>query len=340
MANLVKSCVLGLIAVGTFVGAASAEDFGPAPAKGFWEYYPPRVAARIGSYNETMKAAGLAGARNTKGVFMSPLVWPPSIEKIKVCFFNGHRALHQLIAMTSLEWTLGDVFVPLDYGSLDKPRICNDKEYSHIRINLNDKGQNYSAIGILSFKSFAQNEASMTISVIDPQSKELVNALDLRRSVLHEFGHALGLGHEHQSPFGKCEDEYNWKYIYKDSAKPPLKWSKKVVDHNMRQLNQPGTFASEFDKHSVMLYTFPKKFFKSMKASTCFSEENYSISQVDRDVLRDLYPSNQKQRLAQYEERRQYLIELAEKSKAAANSKSAALQMLNDFLPDIKKPAN
>ncbi|MGH1417974.1 MAG: hypothetical protein ACRBCJ_03860 [Hyphomicrobiaceae bacterium] len=336
MAKVIKTFVSVLVAIGTFFGPAIAQDFAPAPAAGFWEYYPPRVAARITSYNKTMQAAGLVGPEASKGVFASPLVWPPSIKKINVCFFNGHRAFHQLIAMTALEWTIGNVLIPLDFGDLNQPRACSENEFSHIRVSLNDKGQNYSAVGILSYKSFAQTEESMSISVVNPNTKKLVNAIDLRRAVLHEFGHALGLAHEHQSPFGKCEEEYNWKYIYRDSAKPPLKWSKKVVDHNMRQLNRPGTFASEFDKDSIMLYTFPEQFFKAGKNSSCFSEENYSISKVDRDVIAELYPADQKRRYTLYEERRKHLLETAKNSKAADNSKSAALQLLNDFLPEIK----
>ncbi len=339
MANTCKRYLVALIAIVIFGGVAGAKDFEPAPSVGFWEYYPPRVAARLASFNETMEASGLVGPDAGKGVFMSPLIWPPSIKTINVCFFNGHRAFHQLIAMTAFEWTVGDVLIPLNFGDLNQPRICSKDEYSHIRVSLNDKGQNYSAIGILSFKSFAQNEESMSISIIDPRTKELMNAIDLRRTVLHEFGHALGLAHEHQSPFGKCEAEYNWDHIYKDSAKPPLGWSKKVVDHNMRQLNKPGTFASEFDKDSVMLYTFPKKFFKSGTGSTCYSEENYSISPVDRNIISELYPADQKRRYSLYEDRRKQLIELAEQSKAAANTKSATLQLINDFLPELKQPA-
>ena len=38
---------------------------------------------------------------------------------------------------------------------------------------------------------------------------------EFSRIVIHEFGHALGLHHEHQHPFSKCEDEFDWPRVTK-----------------------------------------------------------------------------------------------------------------------------
>ena len=50
----------------------------------------------------------------------------------------------------------------------------------------------------------------------------------------HEFGHALGLHHEHQSPATTCNEEFDWDYIYKAFGEPPDGWDKQTVDNNMR----------------------------------------------------------------------------------------------------------
>ena len=71
------------------------------------------------------------------------------------------------------------------------------------------------------------------------------------------FGHALGFEHEHQNPFSKCENEFNWPRIYQYLEGPPNNWTKEIIDHNMRSLHESGLIADAFDLDSIMLYTFP-----------------------------------------------------------------------------------
>jgi hypothetical protein len=49
--------------------------------------------------------------------------------------------------------------------------------------------------------------------------------------VLHEFGHALGLIHEHQNPVGGIQ--WNKPAVYADLGGPPNFWGKATVDNNM-----------------------------------------------------------------------------------------------------------
>jgi hypothetical protein len=329
--------VVCVFLVANIVGTAKAADVEKRPLSSFMEAYPPRIAARLKSYDSTMKAVGLSPEAGAKGVFASPLIWPPDNAQIKVCFFNGSQPVRQLVAAIALEWTRFDAHIPLDFGDNYDPRICDKSEFSHIRILLNDKAKNYSAIGLLSVKALSQDEPSMALGVVDGERQKLVNPLDLRRLVLHEFGHALALGHEHQNPFAKCEDEYNWDFIYDKLAKPPHKWSKEQVDINMRQLSMPGIFATDFDKLSVMLYTFPAEYYLNGEQSSCYSEPHFSVSPTDQELIAELYPKDRSRRFAQYNKRRQNLLTLAKKAKAGAAQKSAAMQMLGDFLPEIKE---
>lgn len=63
--------------------------------------------------------------------------------------------------------------------------------------------------------------------------------------VLHEFGHAIGLIHEHQNPLGGIK--WNKPNVYRDLGGPPNLWPKETVDHNMfatyavEQINGNGT---------------------------------------------------------------------------------------------------
>ena len=80
---------------------------------------------------------------------------------------------------------------------------------------------------------------------------------------LHEFGHALGLTHEHLNPeFAK---HFAWKFsgdelYYKISERfgsyqtPPTKEDKERIDHNILKLQEVDEVESYFDIESVMTY--------------------------------------------------------------------------------------
>lgn len=81
---------------------------------------------------------------------------------------------------------------------------------------------------------------------------------EFRRTIEHEFGHALGLVHEHQSPGANiqwCKPcVYAW---YKDNEG----WNQEEVDQNIfARYATTNTQFTTFDKSSIMLYPIPKEF--------------------------------------------------------------------------------
>ncbi|MEQ1854667.1 MAG: reprolysin-like metallopeptidase [Chthoniobacteraceae bacterium] len=156
---------------------------------------------------------------------------------------------------------------------------------------------------------------------------------EFRQIVLHEFGHALGLEHEHQSPMSKCKDEFDWSKIYSYLGGEPNYWSPDTVDFNMGILNEVGLLVENFDSASIMLYTFPAEYFKEGRRATCFSEPNLSLSEGDKRIMGAIYPNSGDERSSLVERIRTHFIQRVEASGAVQGSKSAVMQLLREYLP-------
>ena len=114
----------------------------------------------------------------------------------------------------------------------------------------------------------------------------------MRATILHEFGHALGLQHEHQSPNANCDAEIDWDAAYKVGA--DIGWDKGLVDRNFRQLASSTSLnATAVDRKSIMHYSLPPTLFKRGKQSACFVPENLELSQVDRTFIASIYPKDE-----------------------------------------------
>src|SRR6202035_3432372 len=70
----------------------------------------------------------------------------------------------------------------------------SDRPGSHIRVGFAQKCGHWSLIGN-SASDVEQDQPTMNLDINNRTSEE-----EFARSILHEFGHALGMLHEHQSP--------------------------------------------------------------------------------------------------------------------------------------------
>lgn len=113
--------------------------------------------------------------------------------------------------------------------------------------------------------------------------KQPLDGDEFRNTVLHEFGHALGMGHEHQSPNARIN--WNRPYIYQYYSEPPNNWDRETVDGNMFDSFE-SDLTSEFDPFSIMMYAFPAEF-----TTDGFSSQDYpQVSDTDKIWLRRAYP--------------------------------------------------
>ncbi|HET7276882.1 MAG TPA: M12 family metallopeptidase [Dermatophilaceae bacterium] len=72
----------------------------------------------------------------------------------------------------------------------------------------------------------------------------------------HEFGHAIGLAHEHSNPAGGIQ--WNEPVVLAALAGPPNFWDEATVRHNVfRKYSVDQINGTVFDPDSIMLYSFP-----------------------------------------------------------------------------------
>lgn len=98
--------------------------------------------------------------------------------------------------------------------------------------------------------------------------------------ILHEFGHAIGLIHEHQSPAGGIQ--WNKPVVYRDLGGPPNNWPKSVVDHNMFDTyDRDQTQFTTLDARSIMMYSFPARW----TLDGFSTPENTVLSETDKTFI-------------------------------------------------------
>jgi hypothetical protein len=106
-----------------------------------------------------------------------------------------------------------------------------------------------------------------------------------RAVVLHEFGHAVGLVHEHQSPASggiRFDPEKTIAYFARLCG-----WSRQMtIDNVLTRYNEHDLkMFSDFDRKSIMLYQYPGEITVDGRGT----EQNYVLSDTDKEFAAKLY---------------------------------------------------
>lgn len=159
--------------------------------------------------------------------------------------------------------------------SLYEQRRCE------IRVGFNRADGSWSMVGTDALE-VREKEDTMNLGWL---YEGMVDTEELRRVVLHEFGHALGLEHEHSSPM--LGVDWNRPLVY-DYYRRTNGWSQSDVDFNIfRRLEVAEVLATPFDDRSIMLYSFPPEFTTN---GVGFPWSNTELSEGDKQLISKLYP--------------------------------------------------
>ncbi len=242
----------------------------------FFEIYLnfPAEQARRQSGTPLAKGACRVYATRAKGFSMAAdtnWLWPNG-STITVGFLDGDPAVQRKVAAYASQWT--------EYANLKFSFVYNSAaaRNADIRVTFANKDGYHSALGRQSLGGKPGPSLALQNAGGIPEG-------ELKRHSLHEFGHAIGLVHEHQNPAFKI----TWipENVYNYFAGPPNNWPRTQVDYNIfRQLDAASTNYTQFDSRSIMCYFIEPDWNREKYKVSANSE----LSVTDRSQIGVIYP--------------------------------------------------
>jgi hypothetical protein len=172
--------------------------------------------------------------------------------------FLGGDANQKAIAKEQALWWTEHANLKFEFGT---------DPNSEIRISFDENDGAWSYVGTES-RDIPANEATMNLGFLDGGTAG------------HEFGHAIGLAHEHQNPAGGIQ--WNEQEVIRALAGPPNFWDEATARHNVLAKYQANQInGTSFDPESIMLYFFPAEWTTNGIAT----KQNEILSALDKGFV-------------------------------------------------------
>jgi hypothetical protein len=178
-------------------------------------------------------------------------------SSLHVRFMGGTPAKHDKVKTQARWWS----------AHANLKFIFDNSPQADIRISFDSSDGAWSYIGT-DAKSIPLSQPTMNLGFLDGGTAG------------HEFGHAIGLAHEHSSPKGGIQ--WNNEAVIKDLSGPPNNWSVDEIRHNVLDKYKVDQInGTEFDPDSIMLYFFPAIW----TLNGVGTEQNEVLSSLDKTFV-------------------------------------------------------
>lgn len=207
------------------------------------------------------------------GISPPHLLWEEG-KTIVIKFLNGSNELHERVIQYGSVWFQGPkINLKLEFVDWNNPKK------SDVRILFRNDGKCSSSVGKAALRT-RPDEPTMLLGISGRFSLAWV-----RWSIQHEFGHMLGLYHEHSSP--NCTIEWISKESVREFYANEYKWHEEQTQREvLDRYDFKEVWASAYDHQSVMHYPV-----KPFLTANSIVEIGYNeISKMDWDWLAELYP--------------------------------------------------
>lgn len=202
------------------------------------------------------------GNNRTRAAFQIAKLWSRG-QTLRIRFLNGTASQRDLVRQHAVEWT--------EYANLRFDFDNTSNAQIRIAFDANDGAWSYIGTDALGIPA---NQPTMNLGWQD------------QGVILHEFGHMLGMIHEHQTPNGN-PIAWNKAAVNAALSGPPNFWDQATIDHNMyARYDVSQINGSQFDPASVMLYSFPP----SWTLNGFHTPENTALSDLDKAFAQHVYP--------------------------------------------------
>lgn len=212
---------------------------------------------------EVAKTGPVAGGRGN-------LRWKK--RDIKVGFMDDPHGMKARVLQVANEWRTN--------GGGNVNFIESSVADADIRVSFRGSGY-WSYLGTQA-RNFPKAEQTMNL-----QFWRTIPTSEFRRVTLHEFGHALGLLHEHALPL--ADIQWNKEAVYKHYMRPPNCWDRSDVDAQVlvKARSGPDLVATAFDKSSIMCYPVAAELTTDGRAIGW----NTDLSATDKEFIKKFYPT-------------------------------------------------
>ncbi|HEX6624812.1 MAG TPA: M12 family metallopeptidase, partial [Pyrinomonadaceae bacterium] len=221
---------------------------------------PPARARAAAPVAATAHEGPRASAR--KGY---PKLWKPG-DRLRVRFLDGTPKQRRFV----------ERFVPIWSAYANIRFEFGDDPAAEIRVSFEQEGS-WAYVGTDALK-VAAGEPTANFGWVTDRTRDT----EIDYTIIHEFGHVLGLLHEHQNPQAKIP----WKKeaVYKTYEG----WSRDAVNFNLFSKWDPKHFPYEkpFDRESIMAFPLPSDF----TGKDFEMGQNMSLSPGDKEFIHRLYP--------------------------------------------------